>query len=200
MKNTNESAHTPGPWRVSAGLIVADGHAVASYSGGPESTINYDTRHTDANARLIASAPAMLDALRLVMPRLLELDKLTHRPGEGETSAGLAAIAVRVAIAQAVGDKMKNSGKSAYRYEVIGGEGEQGGHIAYSNSMRHALAISNRINANPPRWARVDVLAPNGQYQRADYADCHAIAQVEGVSIHAPVRGATPLHNRMEER
>jgi hypothetical protein len=63
------AAHTPGPWHVDGSSVTgADGHRVADvrdsvYAKGV-------TRDRDANARLIAEAPAMLDVLRAFVDTL----------------------------------------------------------------------------------------------------------------------------------
>lgn len=67
--------HTPGPWYVGQPMapnydfspICAEGtneyHATAVYSG--------DGVNTTANARLIAAAPDMYEALKFILPRIL---------------------------------------------------------------------------------------------------------------------------------
>jgi hypothetical protein len=63
--SSDAPAHTPGPWRKTAGMIQAPGHGVvAVYTGGPGSCVRYvGADQAEANARLIAAAPIMLDAL-----------------------------------------------------------------------------------------------------------------------------------------
>ena len=54
--------HTPGPWTISpTGLAVYAGPAVIEFTGCD----SYEQRH--ANARLIAAAPDLLEALRLIV-------------------------------------------------------------------------------------------------------------------------------------
>jgi hypothetical protein len=66
----NEQKHTPGPWRIIDGRRE---RALTVVAGGRENTVICDTAvqwsadagdRGAANARLIASAPALLDALR----------------------------------------------------------------------------------------------------------------------------------------
>jgi len=55
------SAHTPGPWRKTAGLVVSSstGQVVAITAG--DGVVRFHGGETDdANARLIAAAPALL--------------------------------------------------------------------------------------------------------------------------------------------
>jgi len=63
---TLRTAHTPGPWRHAAGLIVADGGAVATLPHN-QGVVRPAARTPDehaANARLIAAAPELLEALQ----------------------------------------------------------------------------------------------------------------------------------------
>ena len=72
------ATHTPGPWEVEIGeglrhdfaMIRANGHRVAQiYSGGP----SVSEVQREANARLIAASPALLEALeRVVTAKLIE--------------------------------------------------------------------------------------------------------------------------------
>lgn len=64
--------HTPGPWRVipwtdGANYTVEGGH------GQPLANVTGANSANEANARLIAQAPAMLDALRQAVPLLVTL-------------------------------------------------------------------------------------------------------------------------------
>jgi hypothetical protein len=88
--------HTPGPWIaapyssvVGAPVVSASGRSVAkvTYFALGESFSNHDAE-SDANARLIAAAPEMLEALRMYE--------------RGEEATVLAAT-VRAAIAKAEG-------------------------------------------------------------------------------------------------
>jgi hypothetical protein len=86
------SAHTPGPWEVGYGWVqtVAEKTPVANF--------NFYAA-TEANKRLIAAAPELLQALR----RLLDDAHAAHRdsgfPGYMQTSVS----AARAAIAKAEG-------------------------------------------------------------------------------------------------
>ncbi|HSG19548.1 MAG TPA: hypothetical protein VLA31_02160 [Burkholderiaceae bacterium] len=65
------SKHTPGPWRPRNGIVLADSHKgthcsdedIAFY-GGP---LVCESIRTDANARLIAAAPDLLEALKAML-------------------------------------------------------------------------------------------------------------------------------------
>lgn len=63
------SKHTPGPWNVIEG--VADGGGIAIGPDledvGPHALVTFNGGESEANARLIAAAPEMLDALRLCL-------------------------------------------------------------------------------------------------------------------------------------
>lgn len=65
-----EAKHTPGPWEVSRrnAWRVADAHDNTVASTGTDSSISYGA-HV-ANARLIAAAPDMLEALKACLAAL----------------------------------------------------------------------------------------------------------------------------------
>ena len=84
LKTEEKPAHTPGPWRVGAGngegsIFCAEGrmtfskkgttlHPICNMVDGPMSFHAVGEAEDEANARLIAAAPCMLEALRnLVM-------------------------------------------------------------------------------------------------------------------------------------
>lgn len=70
------NAHTPGPWRITGsdahgGMIHSDdGRIIAAWPY--ESPHSPESGQAMANARLIAAAPAMLDALRACVESLQE--------------------------------------------------------------------------------------------------------------------------------
>lgn len=81
---TDNTQHTPGPWKVntaqkeswnSVGLIIhaPDGSAIAM-SGG------YNSDECKSNARLIAAAPKMLEALKEAEARLRSLAHIFNAP------------------------------------------------------------------------------------------------------------------------
>lgn len=73
MSATTKSAHTPGPWRL--GPIHSDGSfAIHSNKGSIVHAIPFGStlQDRDANARLIAAAPEMLEALELVHQALAD--------------------------------------------------------------------------------------------------------------------------------
>lgn len=79
-----KTQHTPGPWKLISGVMVAaDGRTLAASSGRPEA-------ETEANMRLIAAAPELLAAARLVAQRW------PNWRGDGETLR-----AINTAIAKA---------------------------------------------------------------------------------------------------
>jgi hypothetical protein len=79
--------HTPGPWHVMGGVLVCGGnpeHLIADAAlGRPERQEDHD------NARLIATAPELLAALRV----FVELHERGAWPGTEDITAGRAAIA-----------------------------------------------------------------------------------------------------------
>lgn len=98
--------HTPGPWREDMGFIYA---GESSQMVCDVDTVNDDW---EANARLIAAAPAMLDALKYARAMLDQSVLEQRERSEDETRAALRIIrgdAVRIrqqldaAIAQATG-------------------------------------------------------------------------------------------------
>ena len=88
------AAHTPGPWKLKLGkgiqytYLVADkkGQDIANWAHYPNAT----KAQTKANARLIASAPELLDALQGFI--------------EGAESMGWCTEKARAAIAKATGE------------------------------------------------------------------------------------------------
>ena len=71
----NNAKHTPGPWRSTKGArdTVHIGPDVRNDAGRIVAFVSYDGApvgdgaEADANARLIAAAPAMLEALRIAL-------------------------------------------------------------------------------------------------------------------------------------
>lgn len=106
------NAHTPGPWEAgrnpkwdagrSNGWVVRPagefphGRWIADcgYPGEPE---------REANARLIAAAPEMLEALKAAAGELFRCGIYLSRHGQGATLVGLAETKARAAIAKAEG-------------------------------------------------------------------------------------------------
>lgn len=64
MTNTQTTKHTPGPWRIVSGIDVVDFY---DYSICSVATSNKTQAERKANARLIAAAPDMYDALKNIM-------------------------------------------------------------------------------------------------------------------------------------
>ena len=85
------TTHTPGPWHVHA-TEVRDTHDVPVARVG-----------LNKNARLIAAAPELLEALELLEMRLRHADEGGHMYASIDTK-GVLARAVRAAIAKAKGE------------------------------------------------------------------------------------------------
>lgn len=68
--------HTPGPWELQ---ILAGGHEFDIYGQSGES-LALVREANESNARLIAAAPDLLDALRDCVARLAELQEKTYYP------------------------------------------------------------------------------------------------------------------------
>lgn len=69
-------SHTPGPWLNEFGSILGGkGHYIASVTGGDGNRFvdEEDNVECAANARLIAAAPELLEALQMLQPFLHEL-------------------------------------------------------------------------------------------------------------------------------
>jgi hypothetical protein len=72
MDATPRAGHTPGPWRTSGGGVIADSYGWKGAIIAPAGTIThkdldngmYDNLRGEANARLIAAAPDLLEACR----------------------------------------------------------------------------------------------------------------------------------------
>lgn len=108
------SAHTPGPWRLhfwaeNVGISAdrpkqRDCETVATVYRGPE-TASYatDREKADANARLIAAAPDLLEALDGVIGFIDDLALLGGMTANGGAQERLDA--ARAAIAKARGEK-----------------------------------------------------------------------------------------------
>ena len=105
-----KSEHTPGPWKVEAGLVVASslgwkGAIIAKAMHHDLGSNTHDALKAEANARLIAAAPALLKAAR----RLLEEFDDASVPDDMKLRAGWSGNTVnalymaRAAIAKAEG-------------------------------------------------------------------------------------------------
>lgn len=95
--------HTPGPWTIKAGFIVAEasgwkGAFVAKPLHVDIDNKVSDTPRAEANARLIAAAPDMLAALELVAPIYAHIDQRDTSP------FGVTGRTVNAAIAKAKGE------------------------------------------------------------------------------------------------
>lgn len=93
------SGHTPGPWNKDRYGVLrgADGAAVVVADSGLAFASGYEAPERVANARLISSAPELLEACELLLATYGELHAL-HDLGECEGS-----VKARAAIAKATG-------------------------------------------------------------------------------------------------
>lgn len=93
------SAHTPGPWHVHEG--ASDGCLVATTAYG-DKVISGEfsvSGESEANARLIAAAPSLLEALVIAEGFIREICSIHKLPEPTATGARL-----RAAIARATGE------------------------------------------------------------------------------------------------
>lgn len=95
--------HTPGPWQIGGELISKEGSnlEIASvWSKSANRRFSPSQSEADANARLIAAAPELLEALQTL------LDKVDHKRYNVRTDLDffLADAAAQTAIARATGD------------------------------------------------------------------------------------------------
>jgi hypothetical protein len=81
------SAHTPGPWFMTEGWVMAEADKK------PIANFNFYAA-TEANARLIAAAPELLEALRALLAERSHAAQLSD-----------ACFAARAAIARATGEQ-----------------------------------------------------------------------------------------------
>lgn len=87
------SAHTTGPW------IVTGKQTIRSDSDGDFLVANANWRNGEANARLIAAAPELLEALRGLYEDQMDYLRINHLGGENNHWM----VAARSAIAKAEG-------------------------------------------------------------------------------------------------
>jgi len=86
--------HTPGPWRISK-----DGDFLEAPNGDPIADLRYlHLPNNEANARLIAAAPELLEALTDTIPRFV---KCMEASGTDTEFAEIAVAKYRAAIARA---------------------------------------------------------------------------------------------------
>lgn len=99
-----ENKHTPGPWEISGSSIWnPETHRAIYASGGKP--IHKRDEEGQANARLIAAAPELLEALEALENRAVEMRKLIDPKtwAELESMATIEIINARAAIAKARG-------------------------------------------------------------------------------------------------
>lgn len=101
------SAHTPGPWHVTAGpypreIRADDGPFIASVY---DVAVTYGERN--ANARVLAAAPELLEALKAMLEELetaeVTLDQQFRCLGDPPRQPSAAVVAATTAIAKAEG-------------------------------------------------------------------------------------------------
>lgn len=105
----NETKHTPGPWFLSESdhnnsdistpdrpSVLAPDHNTAPWH---ICRMDHGCPNVEANARLIAAAPELLDALKLCLPILYRLDAIRHLTDQEFPALD----AARAAIAKATG-------------------------------------------------------------------------------------------------
>lgn len=103
--NTNKAQHTPGPWKATAFSVVeANPRIPGETQTICEMASPWNTENYRANARLIAAAPELLEALQ-------ELEKVESSP-HSETKRFLAREQARAAIAKAQGTETLSQNKA----------------------------------------------------------------------------------------
>lgn len=98
---TNETKHTPGPWRACVWDPMERPHVHADVPGERVCTAKRDLPLTAADARLIAAAPDLLEALKQILPFLEEDFPADERAVPTTWAYGQAVLAIRAAIAKA---------------------------------------------------------------------------------------------------
>lgn len=73
-----ESKHTPGPWRVDGEFVFADGVRIADTTANEDDAVPRSDGQCDADARLIAAAPDLLDALPDLLDALIVAEQVMH--------------------------------------------------------------------------------------------------------------------------
>jgi len=95
-----KATYTPGPWAMDAGT---DGAVVYDPSAGTIAQIPIDLRANRANARLIAAAPDLLEALEFFEREMVKAQGFPEIAGRSGLSASL--INARAALAKARGNQ-----------------------------------------------------------------------------------------------
>lgn len=99
--------HTPGPWRVGEGSYVVADHPVPEIRGSEE--VEHYGGHlicesvSPSNARLIAAAPDLLEALKAILEADEEAEAEFQKMGIPPEEEHPITIAARAAIAKATG-------------------------------------------------------------------------------------------------
>lgn len=80
------SKHTPGPWRIGEG--IDDGYEIYAKNGNPIGSVHWTIKAgtekapAEANARLIAAAPELLEALKWTHGKYSEFMDYDHKDCE----------------------------------------------------------------------------------------------------------------------
>ena len=92
---------TPGPWQVHASPTKALGYMITRAALGPGGGIHIGNVYSEDNARLIAAAPQLLEALK---GAISALEHVCEYADDIEGTGKKNLIAARIAIAAATGD------------------------------------------------------------------------------------------------
>jgi hypothetical protein len=94
MKTTTKAKHTPGPWQIEFGGMEGDDYAVIGSKFADRAICNLEPRdYVPANARLIAAAPELLEALQELLRSYRDLLPERYLQDKGVATKARAAIA-----------------------------------------------------------------------------------------------------------
>jgi hypothetical protein len=99
--------HTPGPWHIAFGGMDGDDFAVIGSKHSERAVCNLEPRdYTQANARLIAAAPELLQALDEIVAEwdAGNIGRITTIPGTPGWEESVGVKWARAAIAKATGE------------------------------------------------------------------------------------------------
>lgn len=105
---STQAKHTPGPWSavsyVNGKIALEDDQGLGTIALVDTVHTIKDPREQEANARLIASAPELLEALELAAQALQSCYEVDSYPANGGTEQDKALATARAAIAKAKGE------------------------------------------------------------------------------------------------
>jgi hypothetical protein len=83
----SSNMHTPGPWHIVPGVYDTNPETASEFPHGPEIIANFETiawcqMYGEANARLIATAPKMLEFLKRLRCHSLSLQDVWKQARE----------------------------------------------------------------------------------------------------------------------